>query len=154
MKGNVYLVFLILITIGACKEKKEQAPIQETVEVETKIIINDPCVKAIIERDSVLGKARNHYPEKFPISAAVNNYVIELLTLDYTNCPIEFKTAFMQHVSAWKRTTPLLQRYDNLRGEMHDVFDQIETGKDSVEFKKLVKDIWDTWDAVEQSIPG
>ena len=45
--------------------------------------------------------------------------------------------------------TMVTDQYPNLRGEMHDLFDIIEKGKDSGAFKTHLKAIWDTWENVE-----
>lgn len=44
---------------------------------------------------------------------------------------------------------PFVEKHPELRGEMHDLFDEVENSKDTNEFKPLLKEIWDTWGAVE-----
>ena len=108
-------------------------------------------IERIFAKDSFLGNVRNHASEKIPLKDALNNYTSELESLDYTNCPENFISAFQDHINAWKKVAEISSKYPSLRGELHDIFLQLEKSKDSIEFKSLVKQVWDTWSKVEES---
>lgn len=109
------------------------------------------CIERIFEQDSILGGIRNRAPQSTTLSEAVITYTNNLESLDYTNCPDDFVQAFQQHIDAWKKITIITDNYPSLRGELHDVFSEVELTKDSTRFKALVKRIWDTWAEVEKS---
>lgn len=71
--------------------------------------------------------------------------------MDYSSCPDRFITAFHKHIEAWKMITKISNKYPSLRGELHEIFAELEKGKDSTEFKSLVKQVLDTWTIVEES---
>ncbi len=110
-----------------------------------------PCVKRILKKDSILGKVRNEASKTITVSETINNYATDLKSLDYTHCPEEFKRAFDEHVEAWLAITAVTDRYPLMRGELHDLFTQLEESEDSTEFKSYVKKIWDTWEKVEKN---
>lgn len=114
---------------------------------------NDPqksCIDFIIEKDEYLGSKRNHDCETNSLSYAVNAYIDGLEELNYDNCPSGFKSSFSSHISAWKEIIPVLDQYDSLRGEMHDLFDEIKRGKDSSTLNQKEALIWSTWEEVER----
>ncbi len=113
--------------------------------------IND-CIERVIALDSSFGKDRNHDCEKISLSATITKYTNRLSELSYDGCAEEFKVAFQGHIKAWQNTMKVTDNYPDLRGEMHDLFDQINTTKDSTVFKPLVKDIWDTWADIEAAM--
>ncbi len=107
------------------------------------------CMDLVIQKDDALGKIRNHACEKMSLSAAINNYVNGLSQLNYDNCPRAFKTAFEKHAQSWVDITKVTDKYPELRGEMHVLFAALESGKDSLAFIPLQKNIWDTWGEIE-----
>jgi hypothetical protein len=109
------------------------------------------CIERIFEKDSVLGEIRNHASESKSLSLSIMNYTKELEALDYTNCPEKFVSSFQEHIEAWKMVTKVSDKYPSLRGELHDVFAELEKSKDSTEFNDLVKQVWDTWYKVEEN---
>lgn len=109
------------------------------------------CIQNILTKDDSLGAIRNHACEQISLSETINQYISSLRELNYNACPKEFTNAFYQHQEAWLRMVPLVDQYPDLRGEMHDLFDTIEDGKDGETFKPLLKDIWDTWGLVEDA---
>ena len=91
--------------------------------------------------------------KKFSKNTGSNNSNRDILSqLDYNACPEAFTTAFEKHIKAWIATIPVLDKYPDLRGEMHDVFDIIEAGEHQDTFKALVKAIWDSWAEVEEAM--
>jgi len=91
---------------------------------------------------------------KMNLSQSIKNYVQSLEKLDWNDCPLKFKTAFLGHLKAWKDILVITDKHPALRGEMHDLFKEIELGKDSVLFKAAVEEIWNTWADVEQFKPS
>ena len=141
------LLFLILLLILGCKETNaNQNNSDSTVDLK-----RAKCVEQIFVKDSILGDVRNHASENLPLSEALNNYTKELESLDYSSCPDSFITAFHKHIEAWKMVTKISDKYPSLRGELHEIFEELEKGKDSTEFKYLVKQVLDTWTIVEES---
>jgi len=85
------------------------------------------------------------------LSETIINYTRDLKSLDFSNCPNDFKIAFEKHIKAWLNFKTLSDKYSSIRGELHDIFDELEKSEDSIVFKQLVGNIWDTWKLVEQS---
>jgi len=107
------------------------------------------CMNAIFKKDSVLGELRNHEPETSSLSEAINNYVKNLDSLDFQQCPKTFEKAFQEHAQAWSDMTSVTDNYPDLRGELHDLFDKLEKSEDAVAFKKHLENIWATWRDIE-----
>ncbi len=110
------------------------------------------CIQQIIAIDDSLGTLRNHACENIPLAETIRNYADGLSQLNYNNCPPAFNKAFEKHWTAWREMIPLVEKYPEMRGEMHDLFDQIKMTKDSVTFNPLLNDIWDTWAEVEAAM--
>lgn len=53
------------------------------------------------------------------------------------------------HRQAWLDLRQIADDYPDLRGEMHDLFDIMTEGRDSVRFEALIHVVWDTWTVVE-----
>ncbi|MDU8887068.1 hypothetical protein RXV94_12935 [Yeosuana sp. MJ-SS3] len=141
------LLLIVFFSILGCKEsvvKKNNS--DSSLEMK-----RTECIERIFAKDSFLGNVRNHASEKIPLKDALNNYTSELESLDYTNCPENFISAFQDHINAWKKVAEISSKYPSLRGELHDIFLQLEKSKDSIELKSLVKQVWDTWSKVEES---
>ena len=142
------LLFLIMLfPILGCKEtvaKKNKDDL--TLEIK-----QAECVEHIFTKDSILGELRNHASEKVSLSQAIINYTKETESLDFSNCPETFTSVFYKHIDAWKKVTKVSDKYPHLRGELHNLFAQLEKSKDSTEFKYLVKQVWDTWNMVKEN---
>ena len=136
--------FLCALLVFACKQK-------DTKESEGH---SKACIDSIFKKDDALGAIRNHDSEVMSLSETINRYTAELNKLDFTNCPNAFTTAFNDHIQAWDEMRVVTDQYPDLRGEMHDLFDRIEKGKDSVQFKLRLKAIWDTWEPIEKAHNG
>ena len=109
------------------------------------------CIDQILKSDSEYGKIRNHYCETFSLTKTIKLYVDNLSQLDFNDCPDEFTQAFRTHINAWEGMVEITDKYPSLRGEMHTLFDQIESGPDSLLFKPALNLIWSTWEAVEKA---
>ena len=137
---KIYIVVLVLLATYSCqKTKKEKAIVRTSQE----------CVAYIFKTDDSLGTVRNHSCEKISLSQTIKQYTAELNKLDFSNCPEDFSNAFEAHITAWDKMTEVTDRHNELRGEMHDLFDSIEKSTDSSEFKVRLKAIWNTWKPIE-----
>lgn len=150
MKGLFKLLILIIyaINLNYCKSTTGENSAKNDGAVSTELL----CIEQIMASDDSLGRIRNHACERISLSETIASYVNSLEALDYTDCPEEFAESFERHIDAWKSVARITDNYSGLRGEMHDLFKEIEEGNDGEVFKKLVKSIWDTWSDVEQSI--
>ena len=110
------------------------------------------CMDKIIASDEVLGKTRNHACEKIPLAKTIRHYADGMEKLDFSGCPKAFAEGFKKHIAAWQAMIPLMEKYPDVRGEMHDLFDAFEKGEDAEMFKPLLKAIWDTWGEVETAM--
>lgn len=109
------------------------------------------AMEAVFAADSAMGARRNHAPETDSLAAAVETYVRDLETLDFSVCPPEFARAFAGHREAWRQSLPFWRRFPDLRGEMHDLIEEIrrQEPEQEAELDSVLKQIWDTWGEVE-----
>ena len=112
----------IFATMASCKHSSSSQLITETESISN----SKNCIKNIIAEDESLGKTRNHNCEKISLSETIRIYANGLEALDFAECPEKFSTAFQSHIKAWKEMIIITDKYPNLRGEMHDLFDEIE----------------------------
>ncbi|MFN0034398.1 MAG: hypothetical protein ACKVUS_04975 [Saprospiraceae bacterium] len=110
------------------------------------------CIAHAIALDDSLGKARNHACEAIGLSETIRQYATGMGKINHQNCPAAFTEAFKKHREAWLALIPITDQYPELRGEMHDLFKQIEAGEHAAQFKPLVKTVWDTWAEVEAAM--
>ena len=110
------------------------------------------CMARVIALDDSLGKVRNHTCESTPLSETIRQYAFALENIDYEACPAAFSTAFQKHREAWLALLPVTDQYSGLRGEMHVLFKQLESGEHAEQFKSLVKAVWDTWAEIEAAM--
>lgn len=129
-------IFLSLILLGCNSSNREEKSAN--------------CVKLVFEKDSVFGNIRNYDSEKVPLSEAITNYSNNSKSLDFSNCPKEFELAFRKHIDAWLDFTKVSDKHPTLRGELHDIFAEIEKSKDSTEFKSRLAQILETWKFVKE----
>ena len=139
----ILLISAFMILTGSCSEST------------TKKSVNSPnnCIKSIIAIDDSLGSLRNNQCKEISLSETIKNYTASLTSLDYSQCPQSFSNAFKSHIDAWNNVTEITDNYSELRGEMHDLFDQIKITPDSTKFNSLVAKIWSTWAEIEKEIP-
>ena len=142
------VIITILLLVTSCGESKlnnnENNPDAKN--------ITDDCIKMIITADDSLGSVRNNACREISLSQTIINYTAGLESLDFSNCPKPFSDAFQSHIKAWNNMLKETDNYPDLRGEMHDLFDQIKAGSDSTKFKILEAEIWSTWSAVEEAM--
>ncbi|HXV76571.1 MAG TPA: hypothetical protein VD788_09645 [Candidatus Polarisedimenticolaceae bacterium] len=111
------------------------------------------CVERVLRQDGELAAVRNHAPKQMPLADAVGNYVAGLAGLDFSGCPAGFTDAFARHRSAWFDAVEFLGSYDTMRGEMHDLFEQIraESPDAAARLSAHEQAIWSTWAEVESA---
>nr|WP_294935158.1 hypothetical protein [uncultured Flavobacterium sp.] len=112
------------------------------------------CIDRVLVEDDAIGKLRNQECKTASMSRTILNYTDRMKAIDLKDCPENFTKAYTAHRKAWEDLVPITDNYPALRGEMHDLFRQIETGKDSVLFKKRVAEVWSTWAEVEKASVG
>ena len=140
---QVFPLFILLTVAFSCKQTGSNEPSQ----VDSSQVVD--CIDRIMASDSSLGAKRNHECEEIPLSKVISNYTTSLSNLDFSNCDEAFILAFEAHIKAWETMIPTMVPYDDLRGEMHDLFDKIDVGKDSLIFRKQLAEVWSTWGSVE-----
>lgn len=141
------LVFSVLFT--TCNPSKGGGQKEQMAETTDS---PQECIKSIIALDDSLGKIRNHACEQISLAQTIQEYTSGMDQFDHQNCPSDFTTAFKKHREAWVSMIPIVEKYPELRGEMHDLFDQLESEKDSSEFKTRLAAIWTTWEEVETAM--
>ena len=140
---KILMIMLVILSLLNCNSSNKHS-----------IQLSKPeCIKNVIAFDDSLGTIRNHACEKISLSKTIQNYTYALENIDFSNCPTEFSNAFNTHINAWKNMMSLTNKYPNLRAEMHALFDTIKQGKDSIEFKPLLDNIWSTWTDIEKTLP-
>jgi hypothetical protein len=110
------------------------------------------CMEFIIAEDAEAGGIRNHASKVQSLSATINDYTQSLEALDFSHCPDAFTKAFKAHIHAWKDLVSFTDEYPELRGEMHDLFKEIEIGEQGEAFKHGVQKVWDSWAEVESHL--
>ncbi len=135
---SIKLLSAIILTVSllSCKPSSKEK-------------VSRNCMDRALILDDSIGKIRNHACENLSLSSAITNYVDVIDQMDFKNCPEAFKIAFKNHTTAWRYMTDITDKHSELRGEMHDLFEEIEMNSDSVAFKKALKQIWDTWAVIE-----
>ena len=110
------------------------------------------CMALAIAQDDSLGKIRNQACKTISLSETIRQYAGSIESINYTDCPAAFETGFKKHRAAWIALLPVTDQYPDLRGEMHDLFKQLESGKHAGQFKPLVQSVWDTWAEIEATM--
>jgi len=141
------IILLIVLSAAGCKNSPGNKEADRSI---PDSVSEKACIDMVIRVDDSLGKIRNHACETATLSQAITGYAAGISKIDFEECTAAFKTAFEKHRQAWIDFRELSDKYPDLRAEMHDLFDQLEKSKDSLLFKKLSKQIWDTWGDIEK----
>ena len=146
--------FLLLLMFGMAMVSSCQNAVQQSNSsggIEDQKNQHAEAIKSIFTQDAKLGSIRNHACEDTSLTATVRQYVADLDALDFSACPADFAVAFQKHRDAWQDALGFFKPFDELRGEMHDLFEQInQTGEaQKAELTKYVQAITDTWTEVE-----
>lgn len=142
------LIIFSLFMLPACNDDNRKKG--ETTKITA--VQQSECIRRFMSTDDSLGKIRNHACETVSLSKSIQQYVQALRKADYGICLPSFQEAVNKHLDAWQGILKITDRYPDLRGEMHALFDQLEKTKDSAAFKPLLDKIWDTWAGVEEYI--
>ena len=136
------LLFISLVSTGSCKSRSEsQIPLN-----------SGSCIESVFNTDSILGINRNHDSETISLSEAITRYVDAFDSISFDDCPLVLKQSFSDHLEAWRNMLEVTDNYPNLRGEMHNLFDQLDAGQDSLRFRTLLAQVWSTWSGVESHL--
>ncbi len=143
MEKSLTLIISTAILIVSCTPNNSKSA--------DKLSPEQACIQNVLMLDDSIGAVRNHACETISIAETIRDYVAGMQSADFSNCPDVFKNAFEDHRQAWLNMIPLVEKYPTMRGEMHDLFDELEKGEDATEFEPLLKAIWDTWAEVEKA---
>ena len=110
------------------------------------------CMTEAIALDDSLGRVRNHACETVSLSQSIRQYANAISAIDFFGCPEALSAGFKKHAAAWLALLPVTDQYPNLRGEMHVLFKQLESGRHAEQFKPLLKAVWDTWGEIEEAM--
>jgi len=142
----ILCISTVVYNCGNKTEKTETGPNFKATSTANK------CIDKVIAEDLKLGKIRNEASKTVSLSKSIDDYVNGMEQLDFTTCPGGFAAAFEDHITAWKNMTVVTDKHPTLRGDMHDLFDGLKTGEDSIKFKQLLDEIWRTWGMVEAAM--
>lgn len=142
-----YVILYILVAVLGCKSTVSTKEGNNSSKPQQKA-----CIAKVISLDSSLGATRDRASRKVALSQSIRDYIKGMKAIGFTGCPQAFTTAFKNHIAAWKDLLPLTDKHPELRGELHELFTQLEKGPDGGEFKRRLKEVWDTWAEVEAAI--
>ncbi|MHC4976090.1 MAG: YybH family protein [Planctomycetota bacterium] len=112
------------------------------------------AIRRVLDEDDRLGEIRDRGVEERPIHEVVREYGEALGSMDMGGCPGDFREAYHRHTLAWEAMVGVLEPYARLRGEMHDVLDELTV--DGASSRDRVQDgldaVWSTWGEVEDSV--
>ena len=111
------------------------------------------CMERVLAVDDSFGTVRNQACARIPLAQAIKGYTQALGSQEMTDCPETFREAFRRHIAAWTDLIQVAERYPDIRGEMHDVFHELEASPDSAIFQAGLDAVWSTWEEVEMAIP-
>lgn len=141
LKKNSAIVFLVLLLFISCNRTIKRTSAQTD---------SHTCIQQVLAIDDSLGNKRNHECEQITLSETIKNYIQGLRQINFDDCPVEFRSAFENHIQAWSNLTKVTDKYPEKRGEMHVLFDEIRNGKDSLQFNKYIGSVWNTWYEIEE----
>lgn len=112
------------------------------------------AIRAVLEEDAELGAVRNHASESMPLASAVAAYVRSLDAIDFRKCPADFTAAFERHRDAWQESVRHFEEYEEMRGELHDVFEQIRGVSEDARkrIETIENALHGTWAEVEAAV--
>lgn len=143
-----YSILLLFITVVVgCKDVNQPQDDNSRVSTPQK-----ECIKEAISLDSSLGARRDKASRHVALGQSIRDYIKGMEAISFTGCPQAFTTAFKNHIAAWQDLLPLADKHPELRGELHELFTQLEKGPDGEEFKRRLKAVWDTWAEVEAAM--
>ncbi len=111
-------------------------------------------MQSAIEQDAQLSAVRNEATRKQPLHEAIADYVAGLDKLELAAAPQDFRDAVASHRQAWIDIQAYTKDFADLRGEMHDVFEQIrvESNPSREAFVRMEKALFETWGEIEASL--
>lgn len=112
-----------------------------------------PGIRRVLQGDEAAAEQRNRGTETRPMHEVVREYVQAMDDFDYAGTPGDFCEAMREHRDAWAHLIPRVIREPDLRGEMHDVLDQLTADDAALRevYQRLLDDIWTTWAEVERT---
>ena len=148
MKWHTIRIALALLI---CSQPSCNIPTGKKHSSEADSTSNELCIKYIVSLDDSLSALRNHDCESVSISESIYKYTAGIGNASFEDCPEDFVRAYKRHQQAWLEMLRVTDKYTDLRGEMHQLFNSIQAGKDSTEFKQRLQLIWSTWDEIKNA---
>jgi len=148
--AGVWLVASVVLAVSGCglerRSPESGGAIAEREPADYVTAIHD-----MLALDGELAVDRNHDSESVTIAEAIRRYVAGIDSADFSACPIDFREAFLWHRNVWEESIPFFERFPDLRGEMHLLFDEIRGrgAETQVELERIEASIWDSWLEVE-----
>ena len=88
------------------------------------------AIRRVMEIDTLISRQRNEATRGGTLENAIRVYVMGLDQIDFRECPRDFVNALRKHRDAWHGSIAYFARHGQLRGEMHELLDQIRTMDD------------------------
>ncbi|MFG0258270.1 MAG: YybH family protein [Phycisphaerales bacterium JB043] len=112
------------------------------------------AIRRVLREDDRLASIRNGAVEERPIHEVIREYADALWTMNFEGCPGDFREAYYRHTMAWDAMVGVLAPYGEMRGQMHDVMDEL-TAEDAPSRERVqtgLDAVWSTWGDVEDSV--
>jgi len=112
-----------------------------------------PGIRRVLQADETAAEQRNDGTETRPVHEVVREYVLAMDGFEYGGTPGDFSEAMREHRDAWARLIPRVIRQPDLRGEMHEVLDELTAEGAALRevYQRIIDDIWTTWSEVERT---
>ena len=147
MKRPLSIHIILFCFLLGCNNQ----PSNEKRAVEPTVTQGKSCIDSVMKQDSLLGEKRNTDSRQVPLSQAIRDYTVGIENINFASCPPAFTTAFQKHKEAWTAMTTVTDQYPAIRGELHELFQQLEKSNHAAEFKQHLRAVNDTWTAVEKA---
>ena len=108
-------------------------------------------IRKVLKLDELISIQRNEATRHVALSNAIRIYLNGLETIDFANCPKEFSVAFEKHRKSWENSLVFFDSHSDLRGEMHELLDEIKSTDDAVaeQLGAVYGEIMDSWNGAE-----
>jgi hypothetical protein len=142
---SILLVTMFLLSVAGNGQKGK-------IRVDLYDITQGQCIDSVIKQDSLLRHKRNLRCKEVAPSQAIREYAAGIDQINFTQCPALFATAFQQYKKAWLGMARVTDQYSKLRGELHEVLQEVANSKNAVEFRQQLQVLIDTWAEVEKAV--
>lgn len=118
---------------------------------DTPVVSWSEAIREALAEDSRLGRIRNQATVHQDLASVIGDYADAMDEIDCAACPVDFRDALRRHGRAWRDSIGFFRQFDDLRGEMHLLFDQIRAQGPAARqgLEEAERPIWETWREVE-----